>query len=53
MADDDESALVGGQELAKPANRVGVEVVRRLIEQQDIGPAEQDSGEFDPAALPA
>ncbi len=53
MADDDEAALVAAQEVAQPDDRVGVEVVRRLVEQQRVRAAEQDSGQLDPAALAA
>ena len=53
MADDDEAALVRRQELAQPPHGVGVEVVGGLVEQEDVGPAEQDARELDAPALAA
>ena len=52
MADHDETALVGPEELAQPHHRVGVEVVGRLVEEQRLGPGEEDPGQLDPAPLP-
>ena len=50
--------MCAGQEAAQPGDRVGVEVVGRLVEQQDAaaglaGVAEQDPGQLDAAALAA
>ncbi len=47
-----------GEEAAQPGDRVGVQVVGRLVEQQDAaavltGVAEQDPGQFDAPALAA
>ena len=53
MADHDQAALVRAQEVAQPHDRVGVEVVRRLVEQQRLRVAEQDPGQLDPPALAA
>ncbi len=53
MADDDEAALVRPEELAQPHDRVGVEVVGGLVEQQRLGAGEQDPGQLDPPALAA
>ena len=62
VADHDQSALVRLEETAQPVDRVGVEVVGGLVEQQDrlglatgagLGRGEQDPGELDTAALPA
>ena len=63
VADHDEAALVRGQERAQPGDRVGVEVVRRLVEQQRrrarrspaaaVRGGEQDPGQLDAAALAA
>ena len=63
MADDDEAAAVRGQERPQPGDRVGVEVVGRLVEQEGggtrraatpaVGRGEQDPGQLDPAALTA
>src|SRR3954462_4880768 len=44
---------MGLQKVAQPDDRVGVEMVRRLVEEQGLGAAEQDARELDPAALPA
>jgi hypothetical protein len=52
VADDDKPALVRGQEALEPADRVGVQVVGRLVEQQRLGVGEQDAGELDAASLP-
>ena len=41
MRDDDERAVVADQELAQPVDRVEVQVVRRLVEQQRVGMAEE------------
>ena len=53
-----EAALVAGQVAAQPGDRVGVEVVGGLVEQQDAaavlaGVGEQDAGQLDAAALAA
>jgi hypothetical protein len=53
VTDDDEAALVRGQELPQPPDRVGIEVVGRLVEQEDVRPAEQDARKLDASALPA
>ena len=58
VGDHDQAALVAGEEAAQPGDRVGVEVVGRLVEQQDAaaglaGVAEQDAGQLDAAALAA
>ena len=53
VADDDEPAAVAGEEAAQPGDRVGVEVVGRLVEQQRLGVGEQDAGQLDAAALAA
>jgi hypothetical protein len=53
VADDDQPAGVLGQEAAQPGDRVGVEVVGRLVEQQRRGVGEQDAGQLDAAALTA
>ncbi len=58
VADHDEAALVRREVAAQPGDRVGVEVVGRLVEQQDAaavlaGVAEQDPGQLDAAALAA
>ncbi len=41
MGDDDHSIFKIDQKLLKPADGVEVEMVGRLVEQQDIGVAEQ------------
>ena len=51
VADHDQAAAVVLEEVAQPDDRVGVEVVGRLVEEQRLGAGEQDAGELDPAAL--
>ena len=53
MADHQQAAGVGGQEAAQPADRVGVQVVGRLVEQHGLRAGEQDPGQLDPAPLTA
>lgn len=53
VRDDDEAAAVGLQVVPQPDDRVGVEVVRRLVEQQGVGVREEDAGQLDTAALTA
>ena len=53
VADDEQRAAVAAQELHEPRACVDVEVVRRLVEQEDVAPREQDAGELDPASLAA
>ncbi|CAB4742453.1 unannotated protein [freshwater metagenome] len=53
MADDDEATIVGRQELAKPSHGICIEVVRRLVEKQHIGTAEQDACKLDASSLAA
>ena len=53
VADHDETAAVPLEEVAQPDDRVGVEVVGRLVEEQGLGAAEQDAGQLDPATLAA
>ena len=47
----DDGSLVLGEEALEPAHRLGVEVVRRLVEQQQVGRGEEQPAERDPAAL--
>ena len=51
VGDHDEAAAVGLQVVAQPDDRVGVEVVRRLVEEQGVGVREEDAGQLDTAAL--
>ena len=53
MGDGDDRALVVLEVLLQPGDRLGVEVVGRLVEQQQVGGAEQQPAEGDPAALAA
>ena len=53
VADDDEAPGVGAQMVAQPQDRVVVEVVGGLVEQERVGLLEQDPGELDPTALTA
>ncbi len=52
MADQHEAARVALEEVAEPGDRRHVEVVGRLVEQQHVGPLEQEPGEHR-AHLPA
>ena len=47
VGDDDRAALVAGEELLEPADREDVEVVRRLVEEEHVGPAEEHLREQD------
>ncbi len=53
VADDHQTALVRREVLPQPPDRVGVEVVGRLVEQHRLGAAEQDPRQLDPSPLPA
>jgi hypothetical protein len=53
VGDHDEAAVVTLQVVAQPDDGVGVQVVRGLVQQQDVGVREQDPGQLDPAALAA
>ncbi len=53
VADDEQGAAVGAQELEQPVAGVGVEVVRRLVEQQQVAAREEDAGQLEPAPLAA
>ncbi len=48
MADDDEGAFVGVEELFEPADRIEVEVVGRFVEKERFGIAEESLAEHDP-----
>src|SRR3546814_10752878 len=51
VTDDDELAGIAAQEAFEPHRRFEVEVVRRLVEQQQVGVGEEQRGERD-AHLP-
>ncbi len=53
VADDDEPALVALEELAQPHDAVGVEVVRRLVEDHRLRVREQDPRQLDASSLAA
>ena len=53
VADHHEPAAVRLEEVAQPDDRVGVEVVGRLVEQHDLGTGEQDPGQLDATTLAA
>ena len=53
MGDGDDGALVVVEEALEPGDRLGVEVVRRLVEQQQVGRGEQQPAERDAAPLAA
>ncbi len=48
VADDQDGSLVAGNEAAEPLNALEVEVVGGLVEEQQIGMAEEELGERDP-----
>jgi hypothetical protein len=52
VRDEDDGVGVLGEVLLKPVARVEIEVVRRLVEEQEAGPAEQQPGKSN-AHLPA
>jgi hypothetical protein len=51
VRDDDETALVALEVVAQPGDRVGVEVIGRLVEEQSLGAREEDARQFDAAPL--
>ena len=53
VGDGDDRALVLLEVPLEPGDRLGVEVVRRLVEQQQVGRGEQQPAERDAAALAA
>ena len=53
MGDDEDRAVEAGQEVLEPRQAVGVEVVGRLVEQEDVGILEQRGGEQGPGLLAA
>ena len=53
MGDRHHGALVVLEEALEPGDRLGVEVVRRLVEEQQVGRGEEQPAERDPAALAA
>ena len=53
VGDDEDRALVGDQVLLQPGDGLGVEVVGRLVEEEDVGGLEQELAEGDAALLAA
>ena len=53
MGHGDDGALVLGEEALEPEHRLGIEVVRRLVEQQEVGRAQEQPAERDAAPLSA
>ena len=53
VAHDEQRAAVRAQELEQPGAGVGVEVVGRLVEQQQVAAAEEDAHELDAPPLTA
>ena len=53
VADDDQRAGIGLQEILQPQRRLQIEVVRWLVEQHDIGRGEQQAGQRHPHFPPA
>ena len=51
MAHDEQRAAVRAQQLQQPVAGVGVEVVRRLVEQEQLTAGEEDAHELEPPAL--
>ena len=51
VADNHEPAAVSAEEMAQPRDRVGVEMVRRLVQDEGGGTREQHAGQLDPAPL--
>jgi hypothetical protein len=51
VRDDDDRALVARERLLEPRDRLDVEVVGRLVEQQDVGVLEQRAAQRDAATL--
>ena len=51
MRDDDQRTVEVGQEALEPLEALAVEVVRRLVEQQHLGVAEQRRGQQRPGLL--
>ena len=53
VGDRDDGAAIVGEEPLEPGHRLGVEVVRRLVEQQQVGRLQQQPAERDATALAA
>ncbi len=53
VADHDQPAAMRTEEVSQPPDRVGVEVVGGLVQEQRLGVTEEDAGQFDPPPLPA
>jgi hypothetical protein len=53
VGDRDDGALVVGEEPFEPEDRLGVEVVRRLVQQQQVGGGQQEPAERDTPPLAA
>ena len=51
VAHDHERPAVGTQQVQQPGPRVGVEMVRRLVEQEQLASREQDPHELQPTSL--
>ena len=51
VGDGDDGPLVAGQVLLEPLDALGVEVVRRFVQEENRGLLEEEPGERDPAAL--
>ena len=50
VADDQHRMRIGGDEILKPEHAFEIEIVRRLVEEQDIGLCEQPARQRDPHA---
>ena len=52
MGDEDERPAVAEEEVFQPADRLDVEVVGRLVEQEDVGLVDEGPGQQDPPLHP-
>ena len=53
MRDGEDGAWIAAEELLEPEHRFGIQVVRRLVEQQQVGRLEQQAAERHAAPLAA
>ena len=53
MGDDQDGARIGAEMVLEPVDRFGIEMVGRLVEQQEVGLAQQELGQGHPPLLAA
>jgi len=53
VGDHEECAAVGTEKCEQPVPRIGIEMIGRLVEQEEIASGEQDSGQLETAAFAA